>query len=433
MENNKEEQIMFEDGIAFAKLKDQHDELYAIRDNFFIQPNQVYMDGNSLGMASKDAEASLLNTLEAWKKDGIKIWNREDGKYYHYAKKLAVPMAKLINAAANEVTLVGSTTSNIHQAISTFYKPTKERYKILVDDLNFPTDRYAVDSQVRNKGYNPNDAVSVVTSSDGRFIDEDAVIQAMADDVALILLPTVLYRSAQVVDMKKLTVAAHKRNIIIGFDLCHAIGAIEIDFNDVQPDFAVWCNYKYLSGGPGAIASLYINKRHFNKTPGMAGWFGNRDETQFQLRHQFEHQLDASGWQVGTPPLLAMAPLEGVLQIFEKVGMKKIRAKSLDLTAYLMYLIDTRLVKYGCGIGNSRENSKRGGHVCFEHDEAYRISQGLRDNGVLPDFREPNVIRLAPIALYNSYLDVYKVVETLEYILSTKLYEKYSDKCVLVV
>ncbi|MCL7986315.1 kynureninase [Sphingobacterium sp. lm-10] len=433
MQDRHKQSVKFDTSLDFARKKDQGDELRDARDRFFIQPNEIYMDGNSLGMASKDAEAALLNVLALWKKDGIKIWNREDGKYYHYARVLAKPMAKLINADANEVTLVGSTTSNIHQAISTFYHPTKSRYKILVDDLNFPTDRYAVDSQVALKGYNPQEAVRVVASPDGRFIDEDAVVAAMNEDVALVLLPAVLYRSAQVIDMKKLTIEAHKRNIIIGFDLCHAIGAVEIDFDAIQPDFAVWCNYKYLSAGPGAIAGLYINKRHFGQTPGMAGWFGNRDETQFQLKHEFEHQQDASGWQVGTPPLLAMAPLEGVLQLFDQIGMRKIRAKSLDLTGYLMYLIDMKLAKYGCGIGNSREDKKRGGHICLEHDEAYRISRALRDNGVVPDFREPNVIRLAPVALYNTYEEVYQVVHILERIITEKIYEQYHTNRALVV
>lgn len=173
----------------FAEALDKADVLYHVRDRFYIQPNEIYMDGNSLGLASKDAEASLLNALEDWKKEGIKIWNIEDSKNYHYSKHIASNMAPLIGASPEEVVVVGSTTSNIHQAISTFYEPTKDKYKILVDDLNFPTDRYAVDSQVRLKGLDPNDAVKVVKSSDGVFIDEDAIIDAMTDDVALILLP----------------------------------------------------------------------------------------------------------------------------------------------------------------------------------------------------------------------------------------------------
>lgn len=423
----------FENHLQFAKNLDVKDTLNYLRDRFYIQPNEIYMDGNSLGMASKDAEKTLLEVLEYWKTEGIKIWNIKDSKYFQYSNHIAKLMAPLIGADANEVVIVGSTTSNIHQAISTFYHPTSKKYKILVDDLNFPTDRYAVDSQVRLKGYEPADAVKVVQSADGAFLSTDAIIEAMTSDVALILLPAVLYRSAQILDIEKITKAAHERDIIIGWDLCHAIGAIEMDFNKLNPDFAVWCTYKYLSGGPGSIAGLYINKQHFDKVPGNAGWFGNKDETQFQLKHEFEHERNASGWQIGSPSLLSMAPLEGVLQIFNEVGMPAIRAKSLHITAYLMYLIDENLTKLGYSVGNSRVDNERGGHVCLEHDEAYRISLALKERGVVPDFREPNVIRLAPIALYTSYEEVYKIVQILADIINESAFEDFSNKRNLVV
>ncbi|OJG98251.1 kynureninase [Enterococcus termitis] len=419
----------FQEDRAYAQWLDEQDPLKAIRERFYVQPNEIYMDGNSLGLASKDAEKALQNMLDIWKNEGIKLW---DG-LFHYAGKLGELSAPLINAYPDEIVITGSTTTNIHQCISTLYKPTKKRYKILVDDLNFPTDRYAVDSQVRLHGYEPNDAVKVVESLDGRLIDETAVINAMTDDVALILLPTVLYRSSQIIDMKRVTEAAHERGILIGWDLCHAIGAIPMDFKDIQPDFAVWCTYKYLSAGPGSIAGLYMNRKHFNETPGLAGWWGNKDDTQFELKQQFEHQQDASGWQIGSPSFLAMAPLEGTLNIFNEVGMKNIREKSLLITAYLMYLIDEKLERYGFSVGNPREDHRRGGHVCLEHKEAYRICKALKEANVIPDFREPNVIRLAPIALYNTYEEVYTLVEILEEIVVEKRYEVFSNERTLVV
>ncbi|MBO0441293.1 kynureninase [Enterococcus sp. DIV0869a] len=420
---------VFQTDRAFAKEMDSQDPLRKIRERFYVQPGEIYMDGNSLGLASKDAEQALLNMMDIWKTQGIKLW---DGLFY-YASKLGEMSAPLINAHPDEVVITGSTTINIHQCISTLYKPAKERYKILVDDLNFPTDRYAIDSQVRLKGYDPKDAVKVVKSADGRLIDESAVIEAMTDDVAIILLPTVLYRSSQVLDMKRLTDAAHQRGILIGWDLCHAIGAIPMDFKEVDPDFAIWCTYKYLSAGPGSIAGLYMNQKHFKETPGLAGWWGNKDDTQFELKHEFEHQRDASGWQIGSPSFLAMAPLEGTLTIFNEVGMDKIREKSLMITAYLMYLIDEKLAKYGYAVGNPREDSRRGGHVCLEHEEAYRICKALKEAKIIPDFREPNVIRLAPIALYNTYEEVYTLVETLEEIAINKKYERFSNERTLVV
>lgn len=422
----------FKEDLGFAKEMDKKDALNRVRERFCIQADTIYMDGNSLGMASIDAREALLHVVDLWQTEGINIWNVEDNKYFLYQDVLGGRVAELIKARPDEVTIMTNTTINIHQGISTFYHPTKERYKILVDDINFPTDRYAVDSQVKLKGYDPEEAVKVVKSQDG-FIDEEAVIEAMTEDVAVVLLPAVLYRSAQLLDMKRVTAAAHERGIYIGWDLCHSIGAVDHDFSDIQPDFAVWCNYKYLSASPGAIAGFYINQKHFTREPGLAGWQGNRKDTQFQLKQKHEHAQNAGGWQTGTQPLFSMAPLEGVLNIFEEVGMPAIRQKSLDITAYFMYLIDTKLAKYGYSVGNPREDKRRGGHVCLVHDEAYRICSALKDSGVVPDFREPNVIRLAPIALYTSYEEVYQVVEILEYIAINKKYEKYSSERSMVV
>lgn len=423
----------FEEGRAFAQELDARDPLREVHDRFYLNDGELYMDGNSLGLCSKDAEKAVLRVLEAWKTNGINIWSMEDGKYFRYPSILGALTAPLINADPEEVTVTNSTTVNIHQCIATFYKPTRTRYKILVDDLNFPTDRYAVDSQVKLHGYDPADAVKIVHSADGRTLSEDSIVDAMTDDVALILLPSVLYRSAQLLDMAHITAQAHQRGICIGWDLCHSIGSVPHDFKKIDPDFAVWCTYKYLSGGPGSIAGLFINKRHFALQPGLAGWFGNSKATQFQLRHQYEHSTDADGWLTGTQPLLSMAGLEGTLHIYREIGIAGIRQKSLRLTAYMMYLIDRRLAKYGCSIGNPREDAKRGGHVALEHAEAYRICQALKARGVIPDFREPNVVRLAPVALYVSYQDVYRLIDILEEILRTKAYEKFGNTRTQVV
>lgn len=424
----------FHPGLDYAKELDQQDPLRSFRDRFYqLEGNKIYMDGNSLGLASKDAEEALLNVFNVWKTQGILLWNIKDGHYFQYARKLGNRLARLINAGDNEVIVTGNTTINIHQMIGTFWRPTKDRYKILVDDLNFPTDRYAIDSQVELKGMKVEDVVKVVKSRDGIFIYEDDVIEAMTDDVAVILLPSVLYRSSQLVDMERVTKEAHKRGIYIGWDLCHSIGCVEHDFEKINPDFAIWCNYKYLSGGPGATAGLYVNKKHFGKPVGLAGWFGNKDETQFQLRHKFEQAPDAIAWQTGTPSHFAMAPLEGVLNIYDEAGLKNIREKSLNLTAYLMYLIDQRLLEYGYYYNNPTDDSERGGHVSLVHDEAYRICLALKDHDVVPDYREPNVIRLAPIALYNSYEDAYKLVEALKVIGENKEWEKYSSERAMVM
>lgn len=424
----------FQPGIEQARALDQQDVLGKYRSRFFpLRDNKVYMDGNSLGLASIDAEKALLKVMDVWKKEGILIWNVDNGHYFNYGKNLGNRVGKLINAGENEVMITANTTLNIHQAIATFWRPTKERYKILVDDLNFPTDRYAIDSQVLLKGMKVEEVVKVVNSNNGVFIDEDAIIAAMTEDVAVILLPSVLYRSSQLLDMERLTKEAHKRGIYIGFDLCHSIGAVAHNFEAIQPDFAIWCNYKYLSAGPGATAGIYVNKKHFDKQVGLSGWFGNKDETQFQLKHQFDQALDITAYQTGTPNMFSMAPLEGVLNIYEEAGMENVRAKSLNLTAYMMYLIDTRLKDYNYSYSNGTEDAKRGGHVALVHEEAYRICLALKKHNVIPDFREPNVIRLAPIALYNSYEEVYHLIETLELIGKNKEWNDFSNERAIVI
>ncbi|WP_026476841.1 kynureninase [Alkaliphilus transvaalensis] len=416
----------FQEGLNFAKELDKLDKLHYLRERFHLNKGEIYMDGNSLGLSSVDAEESLLAAVQDWRREAIKIWGVDEGRYFNFSKIIALKLKDLIKADPNEIIVMGSITSNLHQALTTFYKPTKERYKIIIDELNFPTDIYAVKSIIELKGQNAEDTLVKVKSRDGRTILEEDIIALMKEDVSLILLPSVLYRSAQLLDMELITKEAHKLGILIGWDLAHSIGVIPHNFKKIAPDFAVWCSYKYLNAGPGATAGMYINKRHFDKSAGLKGWFGNKDETQFLMSHNFDQDQDANGWLLGTHNIFSMAPLDGVLNIFNEVGIEQVRSKSLHITAYLMYLIDTKLSKYGFSIGNPREDHRRGGHISLEHDEAYRISLALRDSNVIPDYREPNVLRLAPVALYVSYEEVYLLVETLEKIVLDRVYEKYS-------
>ena len=425
--------VEFQNGLEFAKKMDKEDKLREFKDRFYVNPGEIYMDGNSLGLSSKDAEYSLIKAFNTWKTEGIKIWGTEDGYYFNFSRILAEKVKSLINADADEIAILGSITTNLHQALTTFYRPSSKRYKIIVDELNFPTDIYAVKSIIELKGYNVEDTLVVVKSRDGRTILEEDVIDAMKEDVALILLPAVLYRSAQLFDMELITSKAHNKGIIVGWDLAHSIGVIPHDFKRIEPDFAVWCSYKYLNGGPGATAGLYINRRHFDKSVGLKGWFGNKNESQFRMSHEFDQDKDANAYLQGTHNIFSMASMEGVLDLFNLAGIDNIREKSLHITAYLMWLIDEELKDMGYSIGNPREDNKRGGHVALEHDEAYRISLALRDNGVIPDYREPNVIRLAPIALYVSYEEVYKLVEILKDIVTKREYEKYSLERVTVL
>lgn len=418
----------YENGIDFAISKDKNDKLSNLRDFFYTKDGQIYMDGNSLGLCSKPAEAAVMRAVSDWKEQGINIWTKASTNYFLYHDVIGAKIAKLINADSSEVTVCANTTLNVHQCIATFWKPTKDRYKIIIDALNFPTDRYAVESQIATRGYNIEDVLVVAGSEDGKTLSEDKIIDLFDDDVALVLLPSVLYRSSQLLDLKKLTDAAHKQGILIGFDLCHSIGNVNHNFKDIAPDFAMWCNYKYLSGGPGAVAGLYVNSRHFEREVGLSGWWGNRKDTQFELRDHFEKTDGAGAFQTGTGSILSLAAIDGALDIYNDIDINDIREKSLDLTGYLMYLIDTELKQYGFSIGNPRDDAHRGGHVALEHADAIRINEALKDANVIPDFRYPNVIRLAPVPQYTRYVDVYELVERIKDIMDNKKYEQYENK-----
>ncbi|QPC46111.1 kynureninase [Mangrovibacillus cuniculi] len=408
----------------YRKL-DQQDSLSIFRNEFYLKEDQIYMDGNSLGLLSKRAENTLLQSINDWKNYGIDGWTSGDNPWFYLSEKLGEKSATLVGGKSKEVIVTGSITSNLHQLISTFYCPSGTKSKILADELTFPSDIYAIKSQIELRGLNPETHLVQVKSKDGMTLNEDDIIQAMTKDIALILLPSVLYRSGQLLDMKKLTAAAHERNILIGFDLAHSIGALPHNLHDWGVDFAVWCNYKYLNSGPGGVGGLYVHEKHHSLKPGLSGWFGSKKEKQFDMDHTITPSEDVGKFQIGTPHIFSCAPLLGSLEIFEEASITLIREKSLKLTNYLMFLLEEFTPELT--ICNPREDHRRGGHVSLQHDEAARICKALKASGVIPDFRSPNIIRLAPIALYNNFEDVWKVAMILKEIMENKEYEKYEE------
>ncbi|MHC0036175.1 kynureninase [Pseudoneobacillus sp. C159] len=414
--------------LNYAKSLDQQDPLQHYREEFYLPENTIYLDGNSLGLMSKRSEQSLYEMADSWKKYAIDGWMSGKQAWFTLSEKLGAMCAPLVGAKPNEVIITASTTTNLHQLVATFYKPQGKRTKILADELNFPSDIYALQSQLQLKGLDPKEHLIQVKSRDGRMIEEQDIIAAMTDEVALIILPTVLYRSGQLLDMEKLTSEAHKRGIFIGFDGCHSVGAIPHHFSKWDVDFAYWCTYKYLNSGPGGVGALYVNEKHFDKIPGLTGWFGSDKEKQFDMEHTFTKAPDAGAYQIGTPHLLSTAPLVGSLEIFAEATIEAIREKSIKQTQYLMDIVAAELGGYQFTIGNPVEDHRRGGHVALEHPEAARICKSLKENGVIPDYRNPNVIRLAPVALYTSYEEVWQSVQILKRIMEEKLYEKYENK-----
>ncbi|MFC5601845.1 kynureninase [Sporosarcina koreensis] len=418
---------MAQHSLANARELDRKDALSSYKDEFYIPANTKYMDGNSLGLLSKRAERTLHELLDSWKTLGIDGWTEGEHPWFYLSEQVGEKMAPLVGGKKGEVIATGSTTTNLHQLVSTFYKPDGNKTKILADELNFPSDIYALKSQLQLKGYDSDTHLIRVKSRDGRYLKEDDIIDAMTDDVALIVLPAVLYRSGQVLDMEELTKAAQERNIPIGFDLCHSIGAVEHSLHDWGTDFAFWCTYKHLNGGPGSVGGLFVHEKHFGKAPGLAGWFGSQKESQFDMDHTMDPALDAGAYQIGTPHVLSLAPVIGSLDMFEEVGIAAIRAKSLELTDYMLELIEQELQGYGFTIGNPVDET-RGGHLLLEHEEAARICKALKEDGIIPDFRAPNGIRLAPVALYNSFEDVWHTIQKLKTIMDEKRYEKFENK-----
>ena len=415
----------------YARAHDAADPLAAFRDRFYLAPGTIYLDGNSLGLLSRDAEAEVLRTLDQWKRLGVDGWMRADPPWFWVGEELGRQVAPLVGADPDEVVVTGSTTVNLHALVASFYRPVGERRRIVASALDFPSDVYALQSQIALRGGDPERDLILVPSADGRTLDEAELIAAMTDEVALVVLPSVIYRSGQLLDMARLTAAARERGIPIGFDCAHSAGAVPHRFSEWGVDFAVWCSYKYLNAGPGSVAGLYVNRRHFGTAPGLAGWWGSDKERQFDMRHDFEGAGGAGAWQISTPPLLSTAPLAGSLRIVAEAGMDAIRTKSLAQTDYLMGLLEASGLTeqpYAYRIGTPREADRRGGHVAVEHDAGPRIARALKRRGVIPDFRPPDVVRLAPIPLYTSYHDIWQTVRHLRAIIDAGEHEGEGDR-----
>lgn len=410
---------------------DKQDPLAHFRSRFYIPENTIYVDGNSLGLLSVDAEQSLLRVLHEWKSLGIKGWLQGERPWFYFAEQIGEMAAGLVGAGPGELIFTGTTTVNIHALVSTFYQPEGKRTKILADELNFPSDLYALQGQIRQKGLDPQKELLLAPSQDGHNLDEDTIVSMMTDEVALVYLPSVLYASGQLLDMAYLTREAHKRNIPIGFDCSHSAGAIPHQFSEWGVDFATFCSYKYLNGGPGCTAFLYVNQKHFDKKPMTPGWFGYVKEKQFDMLPEFEHARHAGGWQISSPGVLGASTMEGSLQIINEAGMAAIREKSLKMTAFLKELMRELLPgKYGgFSIITPEEDHRRGGHVALDHPEiALRVNEALKARGIVPDFRAPSIIRIAPVALYNTYHEIFQVVTALQEILVNKTYLQYENK-----
>lgn len=401
---------------SFAAELDAADPLAPFRARFHGPPGTIYLLGNSLGLPSLDAEAAVARAMQQWRELAIGGWLDADPPWFWLAETLGARAAALVGAAPDEVVCTGTTTYNIHSLVATFYRPAGRRTRILGCALEFPTDLYALRSQIALHGLDPAEHLVLVGAAEDGLVREEDLIAGMTEEVALALLPAVLYRSGQLLDVVRLAAAAGERGIPIGFDCSHSAGVVPHRLDAWGVDFAVWCGYKYLNGGPGAPAFLYVARRHFERGPGLAGWFGCVKERQFDLAPDFEHARSAGGWQVSSPGILGAAAVDGALRVLEEAGIERLREKSLRLTEYLIRLADARLADapYGFRVATPRDPARRGGHVALTRAaDALRIKEALRRRGVIGDFRPPDTIRFAPSPLSTSFRDLYAAVRHL--------------------
>lgn len=382
-----------------------------LRDAFLL-PRGIYLDGNSLGPLTYGAQAATERRLKQWQHLAVNGWD----EWFGLAERLSPALAKLVGAKPEEVIATGSITSNLHALLATFYEPKGGRRNLLATSLDFPSDLYALSAWAERLG----GELKLIPSRDGHTLHEHDIRDAFTPDIAVAVLPTVLYRSGQLLDVEHISSQARAAGALVGWDAAHSIGAVPHTFHGAGVDFAVWCSYKYLNAGPGAPGGLFVHERHFDRTPGLPGWWGHDKATQFEMKPGFRKAPGAGAYQIGTPSVIALAGLEGALGIFEEVSIEAVRARSLELTAHLISLADTQLPEFT--LRTPRDPSKRGGHIVLEHPHAQRLSLALRERQIIPDYRAPDLLRLAPVALYNTEAEIEETIRVLRELLETGHY-----------
>jgi len=412
----------YQNSAEFAQQLDEQDALNSFRQQFLIPQHAgkdaIYLCGNSLGLQPKATQQYIAHQLSNWQNLAVEGWFQGDDPWLQYHKQMLQPLANIVGAQPAEVTIMNSLTVNLHLLMVSFYQPTPKRYKILMEGGAFPSDQYAMESQVRFHGFDPKDAIVEVFPRDGestlRTADIVSKIIEHADELALVLFSGINYYTGQLFDLQVIAQTGHAAGAFVGFDLAHAAGNVPLELNAWGADFACWCSYKYMNSGPGGISGIFVHEKHHQnrKLNRFAGWWGYRNDTRFKMAPGFEPEAGAEGWQVSTSPILLMAAHKAALQIFEEAGsIPALRAKSLKLTAYLQYLIEEINGQHGDELfkiitpKNQQERGCQLSIICKENGKA--TFDYLASRGVIGDWREPNVIRLSPVPLYNTFTDVY--------------------------
>jgi len=417
----------FRKGLAFAREMDRRDPLAAFRGKFHIprRPDgaeEIYLCGNSLGLQPRNAASYVAAELDSWARRGVKGHFEGDHPWMPYHEYLAPGMAELVGAEPGEVVAMNTLTVNLHLMMVSFYRPTPARHRIVIERQAFPSDHYAVASQIRFHGYDPARAMRFLSPRDGekliRHEDIGELIEGEGESIALILLPGMQYYTGQLFDMASIARLGHAKGCVVGFDLAHAAGNVPLALHDWDVDFAAWCTYKYLNSGPGSVAGCFVHARH-GKAPDLprfAGWWGHDKATRFEMGPDFAPIAGAEGWQLSNPPILSLAAIRASLDVFREAGyMGPLREKSLLLTGYLEWLLAAELGD-AVGMITPRDPDARGCQLSLTlgGGGGRELFDRLDAAGVTCDWREPDVIRVAPAPLYNSFEDCHRFVDTLK-------------------
>ena len=416
--------VMDADQRMNAAEMDAGDELSPFRSRFHFPRTEngadtVYLVGHSLGLQPKSARDCVDRELEAWRRLGVEGHFKGNDPWMPYHEALTKPLARLAGALPVEVVAMNTLTVNLHLMLVSFYRPTRERHRILIEGSAFPSDQYAVASQAAWHGYDPAESVIELRPREGedtiRAEDVEDLLEREGETIALVFLGGVNYLTGQAFDMERIAAAARRQGCVVGYDLAHAMGNLELRLHDWDVDFAVWCSYKYLNGGPGCVGGCFVHERHGRRDdlPRFAGWWGHDKATRFRMPSAFEATPGAEGWQLSNPPILPLATLRTSLELFDEAGMDRLRAKSRRLTGYLVRLLRTRFPE-GLAIISPADPEQRGCQVSLRTGpEGRRVHRQLSERGIWCDWREPDVIRVAPVPLYNSFSDVHRFVEVM--------------------
>lgn len=416
---------MYKATLSYAKQQDKEDTLAYLRHQFHIpkdkQGNEwLYFTGNSLGLQPKNTQKYIQQELNDWANYGVEGHFEGNTPWLNYHEFLTDNMAKIVGAKPLEVVVMNTLTTNLHLLMVSFYQPTKTKYKIVIESDAFPSDRYAVESQLKFHGFDSEEGLILWKPRQGEELlniqDLEQIVSEQGDEIALLLIGGVNYYTGQYLDIKRIAQIGHAKNCFVGIDLAHAVGNVLPNLHNSGIDFAVWCTYKYLNSGPGSLGAIFVHEKHANnkELPRFAGWWNHNKETRFNMRQPFDVMSGAEGWQLSNPPILSMTAIKASLDMFSQVGMEALREKSEKLTGYFEFLINeinSDLIK----IITPSNPKQRGCQLSIQVKNADKtLHKKLIAKNIITDWREPDVIRCAPVPMYNSFEDVYKMVSILK-------------------